>query len=110
MLESKNARPPNNTVIRLNSQDWRGLETTSQNRSSLLLVYPKEENKNQTSEATKLELQTRSRPKQMKLQINRISKIRNGGIALELPIDQAEELDEVLKQKFETRALKISKD
>lgn len=44
----------------------------------------------------------------MKLQINRISKIRNGGIALEVPIDRAEELDQVLKQKFETRAPKIN--
>lgn len=78
-------------------------------KTKILLVYPKEENKkNQTSEEINLELQTRLQPKQMKLQINRISKIRNGGIALKVPIDRAEELDQVLKQKFETRAPKIN--
>lgn len=45
----------------------------------------------------------------MKLQINRVSKIRNGGIALEVPTDRAEELDQVLKQQFNTRSFKVNR-
>lgn len=72
-------------------------------------MYPKEENKNQTSEETKIELLIRLKPKQMKLQINRVSKIRNGGIALKVPTDRAEELDQVLKQQFNTRSPKVNR-
>lgn len=45
----------------------------------------------------------------MKLQVNRLSKIRNGGIALEVPTEQAEELNQVLKKEFNTRAPKANK-
>lgn len=45
----------------------------------------------------------------MKLQVNRISKIRNGGIAIEVPINQSEELDKALKKDFNTWTPKINK-
>lgn len=79
---------------------------TSQNlkaNTKVILIYPKEENKNQTSEETKLEVQNCLHPKQMKLHVNRISKIRNGGTALEIPTNRVEELNQVLKIGFETR-------
>lgn len=77
--------------------------------TKVILIYPKEENKNQSSEETKLEIQKCLHPKRMKLQVNRISKIRNGGIALEIPKDRVEELNQVLKTGFDTRSPKINR-
>lgn len=45
----------------------------------------------------------------MKLHVNRISKIKNGGIALEIPTNRVEELNQVLKIGFEARYPKINK-
>lgn len=75
----------------------------------ILILYPKDENKNQTSEETKIKVQKCLHPKQMKLQVNRISKIINCGIALEIPTNRVDELNQVLKLGFETRPPKINK-
>lgn len=77
-------------------------------KTKVILVYPKDANKEQTSEETKIDLQTKIKPKQIKLQVNRISKIRNGGIAIEVPTDQSEELDNALKKDFKTRTPKTN--
>lgn len=45
----------------------------------------------------------------MKLQVNRISKIRNGGVAIEVPLKRADELPQALQQGFDTRAPKINR-
>lgn len=63
----------------------------------------------QTSEETKADLQTQLQPQHMGLQINRLSKIRNGGIATEVPINKADELKLKLQQGFETRQPKANK-
>lgn len=44
-------------------------------KTRVLLVYPKEDKKEQTSEETKLDLQSKLKSKQMKLQVNRLSNI-----------------------------------
>lgn len=77
--------------------------------TKVIQIYPKEENKNQTSEETKIEVQNCLHPKQTKLQVNRISKIRNSGIALEIPTNRVDELNQVLETGFETRSPKINK-
>lgn len=45
----------------------------------------------------------------MKLQVNRISKIINCGIALEISTNRVDELNQVLILGFETRPPKINK-
>lgn len=49
-----------------------GKAQEQQAKTRVLLVYPKEEKKEQTSEETKIDLQTKPKPKQMKLQVNRL--------------------------------------
>lgn len=48
-----------------------------------MLVYPKE-NKEQTSEETKQEIKTVLNPTVMGLRIERLNKVKNGGVAIEL--------------------------
>lgn len=72
-------------------------------------IHPKEDKKDQTSEETKLDLRSKLQPQNMKLQINRLPKIRNGGIAIEVPITKAEGLIQTLQQGFQTRLLKVQK-
>lgn len=86
-----------------------GKAQEQQAKTRFLLVYPKEANKEQTSEETKIDLQTKLKPKQMKLQVNKISKIYNGRIAIEVPTDQSEELDKASKKDFNTRTPKTNK-
>lgn len=86
-----------------------GKSQNEQAKTKVILIYPKDENKNQTSEETKIEVQKCLQPKQMKLQVNRISKIINCGIALEIPTNRVDELNQVLKLGFETRPPKINK-
>lgn len=71
-------------------------------------MYLKENKKDQTSEETKLDLQSQLHPQRMKLQINSVSKIRNGGTALEVPADRVEGLEQTLQQVFETIQAKIN--
>lgn len=46
---------------------------------------------------------------QMKLQINRISSIRNGGIAIEVSTNRADELAQTLQRELDTRQPKINR-
>lgn len=46
---------------------------------------------------------------QMKLQINRISRIRNGGIAIEVSTNRADELAQTLQRELDTRQPKINR-
>lgn len=72
-------------------------------KTKVLLVYPKENKKDQSSEETKRDLRSHLQPQHMKLQINRMSNIRNGGISLEVPTNKAVDLIQKLNQCFETR-------
>lgn len=64
--------------------------------TKVVLFYPREENKAQTSEETKDMLQRRIKPVQHGIKINRVAKIRNGGVALEVHRDHAQSvLDKV---------------
>lgn len=58
-------------------------------KTKVLLVYPEDNKKDQSSGETKLDLRNHLQPQYMKLQINRMSQIRTGGIALEVPSNKA---------------------
>lgn len=73
---------------------------------SVLLVYPKPESKLQTSEETKDSVQKAIKPTQLGIQIRRLSKIRNGGIALELPRTQVRAVAEKLNETLSTHVPK----
>lgn len=70
--------------------------------NSILLVYPKQSNKHQTSEETKNLIQKEIKPTQLGIRISKVSKIRNGGIALELPKDQMNAVAKKLETTLDT--------
>lgn len=77
--------------------------------TKVLLVYPKEDNSGKTSDETKIELQTVLQPQQLRLRINRFSRIRNGGMAIEVPESQETELKERLQENFRTKSPKVNR-
>lgn len=71
--------------------------------TKVLLCYPKEGNKDQTSEETKSVLQAKVKPTAQGFRINRLTKIRNGGVAVEVSEEQAKELKKHIGRVLETR-------
>lgn len=63
-------------------------QPTSKPDTSVLLVYPKQDNKRQTSEETRDSIQKAIQLTQLEIRISKPTKIRNRGIALELPKGQ----------------------
>lgn len=63
----------------------KGLKTTTRNNKKLqtMLIYPKD-NKEQTSEETKHAIKKVLNPIALGLKIERINKVRNGGVAIEM--------------------------
>lgn len=76
--------------------------------TKVVLVYPKE-GQQLTSEETKLELNKLVNPREMNLQISRVSNIRNGGLALQINPNQEKGLRAKLDQVFITRQPKPNK-
>lgn len=71
--------------------------------TKVLLCYPKEGSQNQTSEETKSVLQAKVKPTAQGLRINRLTKIRNGGVVVEVSEKQAKELNKQIGGILETR-------
>lgn len=80
-----------------------GLAQPKTAKPKVMLVYPKDNKKDQSSEETNRDLRNHLQPQDMNIQINRMSNIRNGEISLEVPTNKAEDLIQKLKQGFETR-------
>lgn len=96
------------TSISYSTAAKRGLEP-QQSKNKVILLYPHESKKDQPSEDTKMELQTNLNPQEMKLRINRVSKIRNGGVAIEVPRGQEVGIMKHLENKFTTREPKVNR-
>lgn len=87
----RSAQPSYAGAARLNLANFQKFK---QNRpdTQTLLFYPRNENKEQTSEETKHTLRTMIKPVEQGIRVARVSNIRNGGVAMEVRRDQAKEV------------------
>lgn len=84
-------------------------DITKPKQARVLLVYPKEQNSNQTSEETKAIVESKMDPIAGKVQIDRIRKIRNGGVAILASEHQHTKLKVSLDEHFQTKTPNKSK-
>lgn len=89
--------------VKLQTKDIIKQTKESKRHTKTILIYPKEGDTEKTSEETKLDLQRALNPKDLKLKIARVSKIRNGGVAIEVDADQAQKVSERLGNQFRAR-------
>lgn len=68
----------------------------------VLLIYPKE-GSNGTSEGTRDRVKELIQPKQLKLRVSRVNKIRNGGIVMEVDASQADKVKDIIKDELDIK-------
>lgn len=69
---------------------------------STILIYPKE-GMNTTSEETRDKVKAMIQPKDLKLKVSRVNKIRNGGIVMEIDKDQVKAVKEIIQKDLDIR-------
>lgn len=103
-------------IVRVNEKLSSGLSQAASGRSTVaanrnpvksntkvLLIYPKEGNTEQTSEETKAAIQNKLKPTTLGLKIDRLIKIRNGSVAMQLSETQVEAVNDKIKEDFQIK-------